>query len=78
MKADLKGLPPALLLIGDKDLFVEECADYVSKLEASGVPCEYICAKGMDHGFFDQDRRQFPIIQSYQETVFAAIKKALF
>ncbi|KAH8549869.1 Alpha/Beta hydrolase protein [Umbelopsis sp. PMI_123] len=78
MKADLKGLPPALLLIGDKDLFVEECADYVSKLEASGVQCEYICAKGMEHGFFHEDRRQFPIIQSYQETVFAAIKKALF
>ncbi|KAH8547491.1 Alpha/Beta hydrolase protein [Umbelopsis sp. PMI_123] len=77
-KADLHDLPPAFLLTCEKDPLLEEGADFAHKLEASGVPCEYVNALGMDHGCFSLDRREYPAAQKYQEIVFAAIKKALF
>jgi len=49
-RADLRGLPPAWIGVGDIDLFHAECVDYASRLRASGVPCELHVVPGMYHG----------------------------
>jgi acetyl esterase/lipase len=37
---DLAGLPPAVLQVGDLDLFLDETLDYAARLVAAGVPTE--------------------------------------
>jgi len=49
-RADLRGLPPAWIGIGDIDLFHGESVDYASRLRAAGVPCELHVVPGMYHG----------------------------
>jgi acetyl esterase/lipase len=48
-RADLTGLPPAWVGVGDLDLFYDEDVDYAEKLRASGVPCELVTVPGMYH-----------------------------
>ena len=49
-RADLAGLPPAWIGVGELDLFYEEDVDYAEKLKASGVPCTLVTVPGMYHG----------------------------
>lgn len=78
MKADLSGLPPAFLLTCELDTLLEEGADYARKLNEAGVPCEYVNAAGLDHGFFGTNRHHLPAVGPFQQAAFASIKKALF
>jgi acetyl esterase/lipase len=48
-RADLRGLPPAWIGVGDIDLFYPEDADYARRLEAAGVACELHVEPGMYH-----------------------------
>jgi len=49
--ADLAGLPPAYLMVGSLDLFVDECLAYAGRLIRAGVPVELIVYPGCFHGF---------------------------
>ena len=49
--ADLAGLPPAFVAVGDLDLFLDEDIDYAQRLLQSGVPTELHVYPGAIHGF---------------------------
>ena len=49
-RADLTGLPPAWIGVGDLDLFYAEDVEYAERLQAAGVPCELEIVAGMYHG----------------------------
>jgi acetyl esterase/lipase len=49
--ADLSGLPPALLQVGDLDLFLDETLEYAARLAAAGVPVELHVYSGAYHAF---------------------------
>ena len=49
--ADLTGLPPAYIDVGDLDIFRDEDVDYARRLLAAGVPTELHVYPGCPHGF---------------------------
>jgi triacylglycerol lipase len=49
--ADLSGLPPAFILVGALDLFLEEDLEYFRRLVRAGVPAELHVIPGGYHGF---------------------------
>lgn len=49
-RADLTGLPPAWIGVGDIDLFHDEDVEYARRLQEAGVPCELHVEPGMYHG----------------------------
>ncbi len=49
--ADLAGLPPAWIGVGDQDLFWEEDREYARRLNEAGVECELHEVNGGYHGF---------------------------
>lgn len=48
---DLTGLPPAYIMCGDLDLFLDEDIIYANRLRSSGVPVELVIYPGAPHGF---------------------------
>ncbi len=48
---DLVGLPPAYVMCGDLDLFLDEDIAYANRLRSSGVPVELAIYPGAPHGF---------------------------
>jgi acetyl esterase/lipase len=48
---DLAGLPPAYIMVGALDLFVDECLTYAGRLIRAGVAVELIVYPGCFHGF---------------------------
>lgn len=48
---DLVGLPPALVLVGSVDGFVDECVDFAGRLLHAGVPTDLRVYAGAPHGF---------------------------
>lgn len=48
---DLGGLPPAYIMVGALDLFVDECLAYTARLIRAGVAAELIVYPGCFHGF---------------------------
>lgn len=63
-RADLSGLPPAWIGIGDCDLFHAEDLDYARRLVEAGVPCELKVVTGAVHGF-DKIAPEAPISQDF-------------
>jgi len=49
-RADLAGLPPAWIGVGDIDLFHDEDVEYARRLQEAGVRCELHVEPGMYHG----------------------------
>lgn len=49
--ADLRGLPPTYIDVGNLDLFRDECADYATRLAAVDVDVEFHLFSGLPHGF---------------------------
>ncbi|MGE4610372.1 MAG: alpha/beta hydrolase [Paracoccaceae bacterium] len=47
---DLSELPPAYVPVGSVDLFVDECTDYVERLNSAGVPAQLKVYPGVYHG----------------------------
>lgn len=47
---DLSGLAPAFIIVGELDLFVDECLDYAQRLTAAGVPTELHVLPRAIHG----------------------------
>ena len=48
---DLSGLPPAIIVVGGLDGFVDEDIDYARRLNNAGVPVEFHLYPGACHGF---------------------------
>jgi acetyl esterase/lipase len=49
--ADLTGLPPAFVDVGEIETFRDECIDYAQRLMAAGVSTELHVYRGAFHGF---------------------------
>ena len=49
--SDLTGLPPAYLMVGALDLFVDECLAYTARLLRAGIATELKVYPGCFHGF---------------------------
>jgi acetyl esterase/lipase len=49
--ADLHGLPPAIIVVGTLDGFLDEDLDYAGRLARAGVPVELHVYPGAPHGF---------------------------
>lgn len=48
---DLAGLPPAFVMVGTLDGFLDEDIDYARRLLAAGVPAELYVIAGAPHAF---------------------------
>lgn len=60
---DLSGLPPAIILVGGLDGFVDEDIDYARRLNNAGVPVEFHLYPGACHGFDAMVPNSAPAIQ---------------
>jgi len=49
--ANLAGLPPAYLAVGDLDLFIDEDIEYAQRLQQADVPTELHVYPGGSHAF---------------------------
>ena len=50
-RADVSGLPPTWIGVGDADLFHDEDRTYAERLEEAGVPTELVVVDGAPHTF---------------------------
>ena len=48
---DLRGLPPACMVVGSIDGFRDEDVDYAQRLNQAGVPCELHVLAGLPHAY---------------------------
>ena len=51
MNADVTGLPPAWLAVGEADPLVDDTLRFAQKLRAAGVTCEMKPYPGLPHAF---------------------------
>ena len=54
--ADLKGLPPAHLIVGSLDPLLDDSNNLAAKLKSAGVPSELTIYQGINHGFIRYGR----------------------
>ncbi len=73
---DLRGLPPAYILVGTADLFRDEDIQYAQRLMQAGVPTELHVFAGAFHGF-DAFAPAAWVSQRAQTEVLAVLKRAL-
>ena len=53
LRADLRGLPPALLVVPEFDLLTEQSFQLADRLRAAGVPAELELYRGAVHSFLE-------------------------
>jgi triacylglycerol lipase len=73
--ADLSGLAPAFLGIGDVDAFLDEDLDYARRLSRAGVPTELHVYPGVIHGGFGALPRT-PRTAQFLRDIYAALASA--
>lgn len=56
MLADLAGLPPAHLIVGNLDPLLDDSHRLADRLTQAGVPCELKVYEGLNHGFIRYGR----------------------
>jgi acetyl esterase/lipase len=61
----LSGLPPALVLVGDLDLFHEECTKYAHRLKEHGVETEFVVTEGGYHAFMSISLNDGPSVECW-------------
>jgi acetyl esterase len=54
--ADLAGLPPARLIVGNLDPLLDDSQNLAARLKQSGVPCDLTVYEGINHGFIRYGR----------------------
>lgn len=74
--ADLSGLPPAYLCVGQLDLFRDEDLDYAARLARAGVPVEFHLYPGCFHGH-DSVYNDCDAARQCRSACIAALRKAL-
>lgn len=74
--ADLGGLPPAWIGVGDNDLFLEEAQAYAARLAEAGVPVDLHVEPGMYHGA-DGLAAAAPSMRAFRAREVAALRAAL-
>jgi acetyl esterase/lipase len=65
-RADLSGLPPAFVSVGDIELFLAEDMDYARRLEQGGVEVVLDIVPGAPHGFENWARDAPPSVALLQ------------
>lgn len=75
-RADLTGLAPAWIGVGDLDLFWSEDIDYAHRLRRAGVACELRVEPGMYHGA-DILVETSPAMTAFQTSKLDALRRAL-
>ena len=75
-RADLTGLPPAWIGVGDLDLFHAEDLEYAQRLQAAGVPCQLEIVPGMYHAA-DALFRTSPAMNAFRAAGKDALSAAL-
>jgi triacylglycerol lipase len=73
--ADLHELPPAFIIVGSLDLFLEEDLEYARRLTRAGVPVELHVVAGGYHGFGIVGAT--PLVEQKTMLEMAALKRAL-
>lgn len=75
-RADLTGLPPAWIGVGDIDLFHDEDVAYAERLRAAGVEVELHVVAGMPHGA-DAAASHSPLMRELNDAKVEALRRAL-
>lgn len=75
-RADLTGLAPAWIGVGDLDLFYDESVAYAEALRAAAVPCELVTVPGMYHGA-DALAGNAPAIRAFRRSSVDHLRKYL-
>jgi acetyl esterase len=76
MLADLAGLPPGHLIVGNLDPLLDDSNRLAAGLKAAGVPCELKVYEGLNHGFIRYGRLIAAARRAVGECA-AALKRAL-
>lgn len=75
-RADLSGLPPAWIGVGELDLFHAEDLAYAERLRAAGVAVEVVEVPGAYHGF-DAVRPSAPGTRTFERSMREALRAGL-
>lgn len=67
-RADLSGLPPTYIAVGDIELFTAEDSEYARRLAEAGVPVELDLVPGAPHGFENWARETAPAKELLQRS----------
>jgi acetyl esterase len=74
--ADLRGLPPALVITADWDPLRDDAEQYAGRLEAAGVATELVRFDGIGHGFYSMNG-VLSAAERAQALTAAALRRAL-
>lgn len=75
-RADLSGLAPAWIGVGEFDLFHDEDVEYANRLREAGVACELVTVPGMYHGA-DSVQPTPPSMVGFLGSATAALARAI-
>ncbi|EAP99014.1 putative arylesterase/monoxygenase [Janibacter sp. HTCC2649] len=75
-RADLSGLAPAWIGVGEFDLFHDEDVEYARRLREGGVECELVTVPGMYHGA-DSVQPSPPSMVAFLGSASAALARAI-
>jgi acetyl esterase/lipase len=56
LRAELRGLPPAFLIVGSLDPLLDDSRRLAAALSEAGVPCQLTVYEGINHGFIRYGR----------------------
>jgi acetyl esterase/lipase len=73
---DLSGLPPAFIIVGEFDMFLDEDIEYAQRLTRAGVPTELHVFPGAFHGS-DRYLPKSPTTKRWAAVTAAALRQAL-
>ena len=73
---NFKNLPPAIIYVGDMDLFVNEDIDYANKLIKNGISTELHVVPGLTHAF-DLANPKGDLTKDFWKSIYNATKRFL-